>query len=541
MKIIRKVQSSEPTNKEQSGKSLLEYVKKNLDESGTYIPDSLPDGMFYSTDPNAPIELGSVDAYMILGDELTENLTDDKQSEQVLKAVINYSLEQTDQTKQILYDLISTIPCMNYCDYLLDHLSKTDLPDLIALLAKEWFYTTPNREALKFSILILGYFNLDLLSENYNLDLSTDMWELAACEEFTYFVILAHQMSELDIEDELWDLLKRTKGWGRIHCLENIVYDTPKKRLFLLRLGTATVVDYPRLSLLTISEGQLYNTLKKGDIDLNLYHAILNTLNNYLEFLIEASPEELDSTNVKYLPSYELIDLILKESQTRANSIKELVGIVNLVDRLRELSNHNRWEAFTANDYNLLIAEGDAIIYKEDWSKKVKESILNANGSIDYLVVDFAYTLEIDIWDLLFNILVAKPKEAGLYNYLLASKDQERFNKALNFASEHLDLYLDDPIGLADLTRSLTSYPDQGSAILVKALISLNDTPRDVAVHVLEHWGPEHLSKELRSALVVAKQRCQHTILVLRIDALLNNETFNISNILKLISELTEK
>lgn len=541
MKIIRKVQTSESTNKKQGGKSLLEYVKKNLDEKGIYIPDSLPDGMFYSTDPNAPIELGSVDAYIILGDEMSENLTDDAQSEKVLEAIISYTLEQTDQTKKVLYDLISTIPCMTYCDYLLDHLSKTDLPDLIALLAKEWFYTTPNREALKFSILILGYFNLDILSENYNLDLSTDMWELAACEEFTYFVILAHQMSELDIDEELWALLQKTKGWGRIHCLENIVYDTPKKRDFLLRFGTTVVVDYPRISLLAISEGHLYNTLKKESIDLDLYHSSLNTLNNYLEFLIESSPEELASTNVQYLPSSELIHLILKQAKTRATTIQELVGIVNLIDRLRELSSHNRWEAFTANDYNLLIAEGDALIYKEDWTKKVKKSILNTDGSIDYLVIDFAYTLEIDIWDLLFNILTAKPKEAGLYNYLLASENQEQFNKALDFASNHLDLYLDDPTGLADLTRSLTTYPAQGTKILVKALISLDDTPRDVAVHVLEHWGPDHLSEDLRSALVVAKQRCQHTILVLRIDALLNNETFNISNILKLISELTGK
>ena len=135
---------------------------------------------------------------------------------------------------------------------------------------------------------MLGYFNLDLLSENYNLDLTTDMWDLAACEEFTYFVILAHQMSELDIDDELWDLLEKTKGWGRVHCLENIVYDTPKKKDFLLRVGTNLEIDYPRIALLAINEGDLYKAIKKEDIDLNLYHAILNTLNNYLEFLIEA-------------------------------------------------------------------------------------------------------------------------------------------------------------------------------------------------------------------------------------------------------------
>jgi hypothetical protein len=541
MKIIRKVQTSDPTNKKQGGKSLLEYVKENTDKNGIYVPDTLPDGMFYSTEPKAPIELGSVDAYMILGEDQINDLTDDSQSKKVLDAITNYSFNPTDQSKKELYDLVSTIPCMVYCDYLLDHLAKTELPDLVAILAKEWFYSTPNREALKFSILMLGYFNLDLLSENYNLDLSADMWALAACEEFTYFVILAHQMSELDIDDELWALLEKTKGWGRVHCLENIVYDTPQKRDFLLRVGTAIEIDYPRISLLAINEGHLSEVIKNKNLDLNLYHAILNILNNYLEFLIEASPEELASTNVQFLPSYELIHLILEHAKSRATTIQELVGIVNLVDRLRELSNNNRWEAFTANDYNLLIAEGDALIYKENWEEKVKGSVLNADGSIDYLVVDFAYTLEIDIWDLLFNLLKVKPHESNLYNYLLATEIKERFNKALAFAISNLDLYLNDPTGLANLTRPLNSRPGQGTEILIKALISLDDTPRDVAVHVLEHWGPEHLSEEIRFALVVAKQRCQHTILVLRIDALLNKETFNISSILKLITELTQK
>ena len=73
-------------------------------------------------------------------------------------------------------------------------------------------------EVLKLAITVTG---LHLLNEE-NLNeverLHKDLMLLARCEELTSFVVYALELGHLLENEDLWEILTHTRGWGRVWC-----------------------------------------------------------------------------------------------------------------------------------------------------------------------------------------------------------------------------------------------------------------------------------------------------------------------------------
>ena len=517
----------------QRANSIFQYVKQNIDEDGFFTGDNLPKGEYSFINPAVGLELGAGDAFVIMSTE-----EDDKKIlEAVYRAIKEYLKMPNEKKRDNLYQLVAFTQCISYCESLVDKLSEEEtLPDALLELALDWLYEAPSREAVKFSIVICGLFNLDDLEQGEHKNIKEDLRLLARCDEFTYFVIFAFHLSNIEDELDLWEIILTTYGWGRVHAMEAAEYDTPEKKDWLLRHGCEIDVHYPAISLRCIKDGNMMNVLQKPQIDEELYHGILHALNNYVEFLLDFETENENYPNLATINTPGLLKELLRHMEKFSGSIENMVGIINLSNNLQRLADENRWETIDANNCHLLISMAEKIIYSKDWLPEIKAKLVDSDGSINFLAVEFAYALNIDIWDMLADLLRENPSNTKLYSYLLDTDDDQRYDEMLDFARQHLDLYKDNEHALQPIIKSLETRPGKGEDLLIPALTSLYDWPRSCALDVLDTWGVQHLTPELKAALVKALNLSQHTLLTLRIKSLLDNKVFDIEGVVKIMA-----
>jgi len=517
----------------QRDNSIFQYIKKHIDEDGFFTGDNLPRGEYSFINPSIGLELGAGDAFVIMSTD-----EDDKKiMEVVYKAIKDYLQLPNEKKRDNLYQLVAFTQCVSYCESLAVKLeSEENLSDNFMELALEWLYEAPSREAVKFAIVLCGLFGIDELAKGDHTDLKDDLRTLARCDEFTYFVIFAFHLSNIEEELDLWDIIQTTYGWGRVHAMEAAEYDTLEKRDWLLRHGSEIDVHYPAIALRCIKDGNMLSALQKSEIDEELYQGTLHSLNNYMEYLLDLDAENDNLADLAMINTYGLLKEILRHAEKYADSIENLVGIINLSNNLQRLADEGRWETLDANKCHLLISMAEKIIYSKDWLPEIKNKLINSDDSINFLAADFAYALNIDIWDTLAELLYKDPMATKLYEYLLATDNDERYEKILNFARQHLDIYKEDEHDLPPIIKALEIRPGTGEDLLILALTSLYDWPRSCALDVLDAWGTEYLSPEIKAALLKALDMAQHTLLTLRIKSLLDNKVFDLEGAVKIMA-----
>ena len=517
----------------QRDNSIFQYIKKHIDEDGFFTGDNLPRGEYSFINPSIGPELEAGAAFVIMSTD-----EDDKKiMEVVYKAIKDYLQLPNEKKRDNLYQLVAFTQCVSYCESLAAKLeNEENIPDTFIELALEWLYEAPSREAVKFAIVLCGLFDIDELSKGDHATLKDDLRTLARCDEFTYFVIFAFHLSNIEDELDLWDIIQTTYGWGRVHAMEAAEYDTPEKKDWLLRHGSEIDVHYPAIALRCIKEGNMLAALQKPAIDEELYQGALHALNNYLEFLLDIDTENDSLADLAVINTYGLLREILRHAEKYADSIENLVGIINLSNNLQRLADENRWETLDANKCHLLISVAEKIIYSKDWLPEIKEKLLNPDGSINFLAADFAYALNIDIWNTLAELLYKEPKATKLYEYLLATDNNERYEEILNFARQHITAYKEDEHALPPIIKALETRPGSGEDLLIQALTSLYDWPRSCALDVLDAWGVEYLSPPIKAALLKALDLAQHTLLTLRIKSLLDNKVFDLEGVVKIMA-----
>lgn len=517
----------------QRDNSIFQYIKKHIDEDGFYTGDNLPRGEYSFINPSIGVELGAGDAFVIMSTD-----HDDKSiMDAVYKSIKEYINLPDEKKRDNLYQLVAFTQCISYCESLAAKLENEEkLPENFMELALEWLYEAPSREAVKFAIVLCGLFGIDELADGNHAGLKDDLRILARCDEFTYFVIFAFHLSHIEGELNLWDIIQTTYGWGRVHAMEAAEYDTADKKDWLLKHGSEIEVHYPAIALRCIKEGNMLTALQKTNIDEELYQGTLQSLNNYLEYLLDIDPESDHINDLSIINTHGLLKEILRHAEKYADSIENLVGVINLSNNLQRLADESRWETLDANKCHLLISMAEKIIYSKDWLPEIKDKLVNPDGSINFLAADFAYALNINIWDMLAELLDKNPLATKLYEYLLSTDDDERYKRILDFARQHLASYKEDEHALPPIIKALETRPGSGEDLLILALTSLYDWPRSCALDVLDAWGVEYLTPEIKAALLKALDLAQHTLLTLRIKSLLDNKVFDLEGIVKVMT-----
>ena len=194
--------------------SIFAYVMDQLDENGIYQGGALID----DPTPSLPRPLGSDDAYIYTA-EMPPDLPG---AEAVCSMLLAYADEPSATAKAVLEEALIKILCVSVCDPLVELLSEDEVPEPLLALAEDWLYTAHKRELVKYAIVILAVFGLEKLRKEHSENLWDDLVDLCRCEEFTFFLTFAYRINNIAPQDELWELVRSTRGWGRIFTLYDL-------------------------------------------------------------------------------------------------------------------------------------------------------------------------------------------------------------------------------------------------------------------------------------------------------------------------------
>ena len=555
----KKVITNTNTNTTTNYNSLFLYVVDHLDKNGRYDASPLPDNLMRE------YTYGAEDAAMFHPGTDDEDMEEAKDIYLLLKAWLK---NPTQKNKAALYDKIFTTPLITVFFPLAAQLRGEKLDYALLHLAQEWFYTAKDRQAGKFSYLICGLIGLDQVrrsfSENlykeYEAGISIDqivegvittckrdraesiessvevlrdwnkarslvrgkLFTLARCEEFTIFLCMACQLSEIRPQKELWFLARHTAGWGKAITLLMLQYRTQAQRTWLLKKGLDMRIFWPPLAPVIIKESRLAETLRQKEIPEDIYLAAANAIITYLIFLVpNQRPAENPFEHSLMMPvqiSLEpLLQDFLRHAKTYAVTPKHLLTIFAIKDRLELLAVEKKGTALTANGAQLLIGQCDSLIYCKDWEPEIRSSLFDSHGRLNSEIVDFAADLDIDIWPDVIRFYNSHPKDHTALRYLMfaeAGADEKRINTRrhlfLDCAEAHLKQYMENEDLLINFAHYLKDYPGEGEALLEAGLTSIYEHAIGVAALSVSTWPREQVPVKLKKAVIQAIQLNQN-------------------------------
>ncbi len=213
--------------------SLLDLIRQNI-EDGELSPDfSLPAPA--ADDEGNIFADGALDGIMLYHSEPQsgdtselEKIIDIAGSKNVKEAAAQTDelFEKSDKHTLVLIDGIQ--------NYILGNKEKLD-PNSIYSYGIELAVGSSNRESVKLGLMVLEIFS------DYNDALTEAISELGLSDEFTIYAIWA--LRGLENGNELiFELAKKTHGWGRIHAVAALQPETAEIKDWILKEGIKNVV-----------------------------------------------------------------------------------------------------------------------------------------------------------------------------------------------------------------------------------------------------------------------------------------------------------
>ena len=499
-----------------SNQSLFLYVVDHLDKNGRYDGSPLPDDLTRS------YSYGAEDAVMF------HPRADNKYMEQAKDIYVllkNWMKEPTQQNKDLLYERIYLTPQSTVFFTLAAQLRNEKLSYDLLDLAQEWFYTAKDREAVKFVYLICGLIGLQQVRNSFSESLYDDLFTLARCEEFTLFLCLACQLSELRPQKELWFLARHTEGWGKAITLLMLQCRTPAQRRWLLKKGLDICIFWPPLSSIIIKESRLPAMLKEETIPEDIYLAAADVIVQYMVFL--APCEELPDNPLEHslmpptqIALEQLLGDFLRHAKTYAVTPKNLLTIFFIKDRLEALEEEKKGAALTGNVAQLLIAQCDSLIFYKDWEPEIRATLFDSHGGLNQEIVDFAADLEVDIWPDIIRFYNAHPKDETALQYLMYAPVGDDLNRIdtrrhlfLDCAESHLRNYMKDEALLVRFAHYLKDYPGEGIPLLDACFSSIYEHAIGMAALAVSSWPRDSVPADLKKAVIRAIQLNQNPII----------------------------
>lgn len=226
-----------------------------------------------------------------------------------------------------LLEIFREYSALSLIDDLLDELAR-DMKGIIlsnfADYACRLTFETTDTELVKLGIALIGMLDTECEDE-----LTNDLLTLAAYDEFTLYVVIALQ-NRADTDDLVWQIARKSYGWGRIHAVERLESASPEIREWILRDGLDIEVLKAYIALTVAEKGRLIDTLRKESLDEDLFESVTN--------IVEALLDEGPVSNISvYEDRDEALTLFLRHASKRTANPELLRVVRKIHDKLLAL------------------------------------------------------------------------------------------------------------------------------------------------------------------------------------------------------------
>ena len=167
-----------------------------------------------------------------------------------------------------LHELLREAPAVHAIDSLLNAVAQVypeGFPEELGGVARRLATTSPYRAAVKIALSLLGAAGKP---DDQELILT-----LGGHDEFTLFAVTALINLFDDPTAQVFELARRTTGWGRIHAVYRLAGTSdPDVKAWMLREGFENEIMNEYLVLTCATTGGLLQALQQDDVDAELLH-----------------------------------------------------------------------------------------------------------------------------------------------------------------------------------------------------------------------------------------------------------------------------
>ena len=291
-----------------SKSSLFEYVSSALVNGELPGDFSLPD----NAEGEAAIKWadGALDGVTLYHTSMPEVSEDDHiLMTDAIRAAAKRDFSLADDLfKMLARHLRAIVVLEDLQDYIAENHSKLD-PNNLFDYGMHLLFESEDKEGVKFGLSLLELFKTDKMSK-----LKTAVRTIGLSDEFTLFAIFVmHHWT--DGNNEIWELAKKTHGWGRIHAIDHLDPDTEEIRHWLLTDGVHNDV-MPAYSALTCWEKSGAEEVLRN----NPSYEELRGIGDIIEGLLDEGPvtgisgiEDPDECISLYLDAARSVELTLDD------------------------------------------------------------------------------------------------------------------------------------------------------------------------------------------------------------------------------------
>ena len=456
-------------------KSIYETIKENISLDG-----KLPYGFepYPNNDPGMigfmPGAQDGIGMY-ITGEnadkaamEIAELIISDPDMDRIAKiAAENRALSVVDKLIDIIYERRKSVE-----------------PRRLAEIAMQLAFESGETEAVKIGIALLGLLDLSQMSETVN-----KLCTLAAYEELTLYVVNAFRSSDEErFNDILFEIAKKTHGWGKIDAVDRLEPKTAEIRRWLLTDGCSNAVGNEYLGLECARKGDMISALR-GKMDEELFDGICLIMSA----LVSDGPAD---GMEEYEHAAEAMMLFVKAAPERIRTVFQLVSLFEVRDWLSKNEIENKME---------LLALYNEAADSPRWSCLVQEILDRPESDEFHIAVETGKKMGLDMTGKVKEAIKAMPyRYYGLLN--IPYKDPQLAQDMTEFLEDILPLndiaagmgeYLFSPTlknehhCLDFALQEIQNYPHMGEKLIAAALGSPVTRERNGACRALEKWSEQ--------------------------------------------------
>lgn len=475
--------------------SILSYIKEHIKE-GT-LPDdfSLPK---IEDENQLTFEDGAMDGiriYHMSGSEI------DKEKLVQILTLINE--EAVNEATALLYDYCKTNTALNTIDemqqYIIEHEEELEAGKFFEFAVEQVFEGTMP-EVIKVGLSILELFDIE--DEN----LKNIIRELGLSNEFTLFVLFLMRKWE-NASEEIFELAKKVKGWGRIHAIEQLEVTTEEMEVWLLTEGIHNTI-IPEYSALTCYEKSNMQKRLKQTMSYQEYHGA----GQIIESLLNESkgPGPVVGFSAVENP-VELLHTFLEKSEEYSLAAEDYQIILTILDYVMQRKEKEYMEI--AQKCQSILSSKECIMTVKKAVKEGEYFELAKNLGLEYKE-EVMNKIKSDLRKNYYHLNVLISEEQYVDELIALYEEQLPLDKMGTGADNKMGLgeeYKDYQV-LIYLVQFLNRYVGKGIRLIKTALNSPVINNRNLAIKTLNDWTElenkniKEISEEIYQELLRVKE-----------------------------------
>ena len=330
--------------------------------------------------------------------------------------------------------------------------------------------TSKNKECIKFSLSVLSLIGVENEAETLE-----KIKILALSDEFTLYCLNIIEHLE-NSNNEIFEIAKKVKGWGRIHSIPYLEVTNNKMKEWILEKGCHNEVVPSYTALTCAKKINLLEILNEENIS--------NKRFNNISYLVAALLDEGAATGISALENKEvLIEKYLEKAKDLSSSEDDYHTVMMIKEYIEDSEDIN----------NNFIKTCDEILTSEKTENKIKE-LMEEGSSYDiakYIKIDTdEYALKYLENNLLKNPYIMNyiSKKENMEKIVLSLEKNLPLEKMKGLPTDKINFINNKFTALNVVVRTLENFKGTGENLIIFALNSPYVDVRYGAANTLEKW-----------------------------------------------------